>query len=290
MSLSNFIPSVWSARILETLNTTHVYTNLMNRDYEGEISALGDTVKINSIGRVTIGTYTKNTDITAAETLTDAQTTLTIDTARYFNFQVDDIDAAQSKPKVMDAAMRDAAWGLADAIDLLIAGLYTQVPAANTQGSNGSPVVGGSLTAGSAMYDLLVNMAVDLDETNTPDDGQRFVVVPPWAHGVMLKDSRFINATQAGNDIRDNGFIGKAAGFNVYKSNNVTKSGSASTDSHRIIAGHPMAWTYAEQISEVEAYRPQLRFGDAVKGLLLCGYKVVRPNALSLLYAKSAAS
>jgi hypothetical protein len=290
MSLSNFIPSVWSARILETLNTTHVYTNLMNRDYEGEISALGDTVKINSIGRVTIGTYTKNTDISAAETLTDAQTTLTIDTARYFNFQVDDIDAAQTKPKVMDAAMRDAAWGLADAIDLLIAGLYTQVPAANTQGTNGAPVVGGSLTAGSAMYDLLVNMAVDLDESNVPDDGNRFVVVPAWAHGVMLKDNRFINSTETGNQIRANGFIGKAAGFNVYKSNNVTKSGTASTDSHRIIAGHPMAWSYAEQVSEVEAYRPQLRFGDAVKGLLLCGYKVVRPTALALLYAKTAAS
>lgn len=290
MSLSNFIPSVWSARILETLNNAHVYTNLMNRDYEGEISALGDTVKINSIGRVTIGTYTKNTDISAAETLTDAQTTLTIDTARYFNFQVDDIDKAQTKPKVMDAALRDAAWGLADAVDVLIAGLYTQVPAANTQGTNGAPVVGGSLTAGSAMYDLLVNMAVDLDENNVPDDGNRFVVVPPWAHGVMLKDNRFINSTQMGNEIRSSGFIGKAAGFNVYKSNNVTKSGTASTDSHRIIAGHPMAWSYAEQVSEIEAYRPQLRFGDAVKGLLLCGYKVVRPTALALLYAKTAAS
>ena len=85
MTLSNFIPSVWSARILETLNKAHVYTGLMNRDYEGEISALGDTVKINSIGRVTIGTYTKNTDISSAETLTDAQTTLSINVARYFN-------------------------------------------------------------------------------------------------------------------------------------------------------------------------------------------------------------
>jgi len=119
MTLSNFIPNVWSARLLETLNKAHVYANLANRDYEGEIGALGDTVKINSIGRVTIGAYTKNTDISAAETLTDAQTTLTIDTAKYFNFQVDDIDKVQTKPKVMDAAMRDAGWGVADAIDVL---------------------------------------------------------------------------------------------------------------------------------------------------------------------------
>ena len=214
MTLSNFIPNVWSARILETMNKAHVYTGLMNRDYEGEIQALGDTVKINSIGRVTIGTYTKNTDISAAETLTDAQTSLSINVARYFNFQVDDIDKAQTKPKVMEAAMRDAAWGLADAIDILIAGLYTEVSSTTTQGSTGSPIAGGSLTAGEAMYDLLVNMAVNLDENNVPDDGNRFVVVPPWAHGVMQKDNRFVNATETGNQIRGRGFIGMAAGFN----------------------------------------------------------------------------
>src|SRR5574343_809361 len=199
MSLSNFIPSVWSARLLENLNDAHVYAALCNRDYEGEISGLGDTVKINSIGRVTVGDYTKNTNISAAETLTDAQTTLVIDKAKYFNFQVDDIDRAQTKPKVMDGAMRDAAWGLADAVDAGLAALHSATPSDNKIGADvASAKLGLVLTAGSAMYDYLVDLAVILDNNNAPRQG-RWVVVPPWAHGVMLKDNRFVNATETGN-------------------------------------------------------------------------------------------
>ncbi len=47
----------------EPEDEAHVYAALCNRDYEGEIKQAGDTVKINAIGRVSIGSYTKNTDI-----------------------------------------------------------------------------------------------------------------------------------------------------------------------------------------------------------------------------------
>lgn len=289
MTVNNFIPSVWSARILAALNDAHVYAALCNRDYEGEIKALGDTVKINSIGRVTIGDYTKNTDINAAETLTDAQSELKIDKAHYFNFQVDDIDRAQTKPKVMDEAMRDAAWGLNDKADANLAALHSSVPSGNKVGADaGSAKLGLVLTAGSAMYDYLVDLAVILDNNNCPRTG-RWVVVPPWAHGAMLKDSRFVNATDKGNAVMANGLIGQAAGFNVYMSNNVTDD-AQSVKTYRILAGGPAAISFAEQIVEVESYRPQLRFADAVKGLYVYGYKVVRPSILACLYAKNAAA
>jgi len=287
MSLSNFIPNVWSARLLENLNNAHVFANLVNRDYEGEIRQLGDTVKINSIGHVTIGNYTKNTDMSAAETLTDAQTTLVIDKAKYFNFQIDDIDKAQTKPKVMDAAMRDSAWGLADEVDKLFAALHAT--ATTKKGTTGAPEIGGVLTAGSALYDLLIYLSIKLDEYNTPRQG-RWIVVPPWVHGYLLKDSRFINSTDMGNQMRTNAMVGRVAGFDVYISNNVVKGGTAESDYHAVIAGHPMAISYAEQIASVEAYRPQLRFADAVKGLLVFGYKLVRPNNIATLYVKQAAS
>lgn len=289
MTLSNFIPSVWSARLLESLNDAHVYAALANLDYEGEISGIGDTVKINSIGRITIKSYTKNTDIADPETLTDAQTTLVIDKASYFNFQVDDIDKVQTKPKVMEAAMRDAAWGLADEVDTYLAGLHTVTPAGNKIGADGSTAkLGLVLTAGSAMYDYLVDLGVILDQNNAPRAG-RWVVVPPWAHGALLKDSRFVNSTEAGNTILRQGLIGQAAGFSVYMSNNVTDD-AQSVKSYRVMAGHPMAISYAEQITEVEAYRMEKRFADAVKGLLVYGYKVVRPSLLATLYVKNAAS
>jgi len=201
MGLSNFIPVVWAAEALEALNNAHVYASLCNRDYEGDITGYGDSVKINMIGNPTISDYTKNSDISAAEALTDAGTTLLIDKAKSFNFVVDDIDKAQTKPKVMQSAMRAAAWGLADAVDTGLAGLYAQIPSVNTVGTAATPIVCGSLTAGSALYDKLVDLGVILDQNNVPNDGQRWVVLPAWARGMIAKDSRWVANTPLGVSI-----------------------------------------------------------------------------------------
>lgn len=280
MALDNFIPTIWSARLLVNLHKALVYgqDGVVNRDYEGEIRDVGDTVKINSIGPITIGTYTKNTDISAPETLTGEQTLLQITEAKYFNFQVDDIDAAQQKPKVMDDAMREAAYGLRDAADQYIASLYTGVAAGNTIGDDTTPIV----PTASDAYDYLVDLGVLLDEANVPSDG-RWVIVPPWFHGLLLKDDRFVKGGTAESDQRlRNGQVGEAAGFAVLKSNNVPND---SGTKYKIIAGHPMAWSYADQILKVEAYRPEKRFADAVKGLHVYGAKLVRPSAIAVLTA-----
>lgn len=287
MAINNFIPAVWSAQLLTALNKSLVYANLCNRDYEGEIREYGDQVKINSLGRVTVGSYTKNTDIAAAETLTDAQRILVIDQAKYFNFQIDDVDKAQQKPKVMQAAMAEAAYGLADVADQYIAGLYTEISGTNTIGSDASPisiaVAAGQSTA--AAYEKLVDLAVKLDEANV-SRASRWVVLPPWYHGILLKDSRFISAgTLKTDEVLANGFVGRAAGFDIYTSNNVPNTNNAL---YKVIAGYSGAWSYAEQIAEVEAYRPERRFADAVKGLHLYGAKVTRPLGLALMICSKA--
>src|SRR6476469_1283061 len=96
MSL-DFIPTVWAGRLLISLQKSLVYgqAGVANRDYEGEILAAGNTVKIASIGDVTIGDYTKDTDITDPDILTDDEQSLVIDQQKYFNFYVDSIDRAQ---------------------------------------------------------------------------------------------------------------------------------------------------------------------------------------------------
>jgi hypothetical protein len=68
---------------LAALRKSLVYGNLFNTDYEGEISRMGDTVKINAIGDVTISNYAKDTDLNPPQALTDAQTMLVINQAKY---------------------------------------------------------------------------------------------------------------------------------------------------------------------------------------------------------------
>ena len=285
MSVANFIPTIWSARLLAHLDKAHVYGALVNRDYEGEIKNFGDTVKINQIGDVTIKTYTKGSDIADPDDLSGNQTMLTINQAKYFNFSIDDVDAAQTNPKLMDEAMQRAAYGMNDVTDTYIADLM-QVGASNSGqnalGEEFDPIVPTSSTA----YDYLVDLSTDLTDKNVPTIG-RWVVVPAWFHGLLLKDQRFVgNGTDYNKALIEGGEVGKAAGFSVYLSNNVPNT---SGRKYKIIAGTNQAASYAEQILKTEAYRPEKRFSDAVKGLHVYGAQVVQPKALSVLIADKAA-
>jgi N4-gp56 family major capsid protein len=279
MAIDNFIPQIWSARLLASLKKSLVYgqTGIVNRDYEGEIKEKGNTVKISSIGAVTVSDHSKNTDLTAPEALNDAQQVLVIEKAKYFNFQVDDVDRVQGTPAVMDQAMVEAAYALADQTDQYIAGLYTEALAANLLGTTGSPT---SIATAAAAYEALVDLGVLLTQSNIPTQG-RWAIVPPWFYGRLLKDDRFVRAgTVATDQVLRNGQIGEAAGFSVMQSNNVPNDGAGAK--YRVIAGHPMAISFAEQVSKVEAYRPERRFADAVKGLHLYGAKLVRNQAIAV--------
>ena len=282
MTIDNLNPTLWAGRLLANLNDMHLYKKGFNTDYEGEIRAKGDAVKINSIGRVTVSTYTKNSTISAPETLDDAQQILRITESDYFNFEIDDVDKAQQTPKIMEAAMFEAAWALADATDTFLAGeLEAGVQTANILTAATS--VGTGPTDDDA-YEILVDLGVRLDENNVPDVA-RYVFVPPWYHGVLLKDNRFVSFGTDKNRANLRGApIGEAAGFTVYRSNKVPVSGSAYT----IIAGYTGAATFAAQIDKVEPFRPQDTFSDAVKGLHLYGAKVTRPYALASVVATQA--
>jgi hypothetical protein len=286
VAINGFIPTVWSARLLQSLNKALVYAqpSVVNRDYEGEIRDVGDTVKINSLGPVTVSPYTKNSNISEPETLNDADQILTIDQADYFNFQIDDVDRAQQRPKVMDQAMRNAAYALADDTDQYLAGImWAAVPAASTQGAVGSGLDVGFGSGETNPYVALLNAGTDLDEHNVPREG-RWAIVPPWFHAFLLMDNRFVaTGAEAADGRAVNGMIGRAAGFDIYLSNNVPYA--AGPVEYKILCGTNYATSYAEQISKVEAYRPERRFADAVKGLHLYGAKVVYPEALALIIA-----
>jgi len=291
MSLNNFIAQIWSAKLLESLKKAHVYTQsgVVNTDYQGEISGKGSVVKINSFGSVTIRDYVKGTPIEDPEELDDAQTSLEITQAKYFNFSVDDVDKAQQQPKVMTAAMGQASYDLSDVTDTYMAGLmYAGVAADNKIGTDASAIVPNA-TAGTTAYDYLVDLSTKLSEASCPKQG-RWVIIPPWFTALLAKDERFTNISASGSpEALRNGIISRVAGFDVLESLNVPTVTTDGDVNSKIIAGHGIATSFAEQINKVEAYRPEKAFADAVKGLHLYGAKVVRPSCLALLTARAVA-
>lgn len=273
MSIQKFRPEIWSARLLVALRQNLVYSALINRDYEGEIAEAGDTVRITSIGRPTISNYVPNVTVISPEQVNDNQRTLVVDQSKYFAFAVDDVDARQAKGNVIPQSMDEAAFGFANVVDQYIASFYTGIQAANTL----SAVTVNSATTPSDAYDkVLVPLKVALDNANVPTIG-RSVVVTPALHGCLLRDIRFISALNAGTTegLRD-GHVGQAAGFSIELSNNAP---NISGQQFATIAGNSSAVTFAEQINKTEAYRPQSSFSDAIKGLLLYGAKMTRPDS-----------
>ena len=281
MAVTGFIPKLWSARLLNALDKSHVFANVVNRDYEGEIKKMGDTVHINTIGAVTIGTYTQNTDFSSGpETLATTDQTLTIDQAKYFNFQVDDIDAAQAAGDIMDKAMTRAAYGLADASDKYIAGILAG--AADTSNLVSSSAV--ALTSAN-VYENVVKMRTILDKANVPTAG-RWLVIPPEMYALILLDDRFVKTGgEMAEGILRTGLVAQAAGFDIYLSNNCVSANVSDKLTYTITGGVDSAATYAEQIVSTEAYRPEKRFADAVKGLHVYGAKVVDKAQLACLKA-----
>jgi len=278
MAITLFQPEIWSAELLVALEKATVYAapGVVNRDYEGEISNAGDTVRITSLADPTIGTYAPHTDITV-EALTDAQITLLIDQAKYFAFEVDDVEKRQSQNggALLTEQARKAAYRLRDTTDAFVAGLMAAgVSAGNLIAEQTVSV------ASNKAYDVLVDLGVKLDQSNVQEEG-RWVVVTPAFYGLLLKDSRFVaSGDAAGAATRANGKVGEAAGFTIRKSNNAP-DGPGAGAGKLIIAGYDGAVTYADQINKTEAARKEKGFSDIVKGLHLYGSKVVRPTGLA---------
>jgi len=280
MAISNFIPELWSARLLVSLQKSQVAASLVNRDYEGEIKKAGDTVHITNLTDPTVGAYTPHTPITV-EDIDDATTALVIDQKNYFAFEVDDVEAAQQAGDSLGAQVDKAAYKLRDLADVYLLNAM-QDAAQGTSNDIGTVDVSG--TGGNDLvWEAIVDLGVRLDVSNVPSEG-RFIVVSPALHGRLLKDSRFVAAGDAvGAATRGSGFIGQVAGLDIYKSNNMPAVVDAAATAGTAIAGYRGATTFAEQIVKVEASRMEKQFADMVKGLHVWGAKVVRPSGLAVV-------
>lgn len=271
MSFNNFIPTIWSTRLLANLDANLVALQFVNRDYEGEISAFGDTVKINQVGDITIKDYT-GADIADPEELNSSQQELKIDQAKYFNFAVKDIDKAQANVNLLAQSMKRASYAMAGVVDKDIFEVASAGAGVKLKDNTVSNPI--EIDVKNA-YDTLVDLGVLLDEKNIPGIGRK-IALPHWYLGLLAKDPRFTKDMNIlANGVVEGATVGR---FNLLASNNL-KTGTGGTV--HVPAGTTDALTFANQIVETEAYRPEKNFSDAMKGLNVWGRKVIQKDALA---------
>lgn len=272
MSITNFIPTVWSESLYNELDRRYIGVANCNREFEGDIKNQGSVVKICGVGSINVGDYTKNTDMSAPQTLDDNARDLVIDQAKFFNFQIDDIDRAQSNPKLMDAAMKNAAQALAETADRYIYSLHMGHPYCRTYES----------TDETSILDHIIDGREMLYRQNVYDDSEIVLEVSPAVASLIYRAKLDLSTSNA--EALETGCIGSIAGCKVFVSNSIeTERVTEDQTLHYCYLRTKRAIAFAEQLSEIDAYRPEHRFADAVKGLHLYGAKIVYPKELVVL-------
>jgi hypothetical protein len=275
MAVTNFVPDIWSARILVNLSRTSVAAGICNTDYEGDTTT-GDSVKITSITDPTIGTYS-GADITT-EAITDATQSLLLDQKKYWSLYLDDVERAQAVNggAILAAAVDRASYGLANTLDAYALGV---IGAGASASAPDHQVAEATISTTTDAYDNLVTWAGMLDAADVPPEN-RYAVITPALYAKLLKDSRFVAAGDVQSaETRSNGLVGRAAGLEIFKSNNLP-DGPGAGAGKLMLVGSRYAVTMAQQVRSTEAFRLEKKFGDGVKGLHVYGVKATRPTAI----------
>jgi hypothetical protein len=282
----NFIPEIWSGKLIENFYDATVLAAISNTDYEGEIKSMGDTVNIRTSPEITIREYVKGQTL-QVENPDKPKLQLLIDKGEYFACIEDDVDKVQSDVGMMDLWSKDASEKMKIQIDKrVLTDLLPDVDALNKGATAGR--ISGNINLGTSntpvaltkatVLDYIVDMGTVLDEANAPE-GNRFIVIPAKLAG-MIKKSELKDASLAGDgtSILRNGRLGMIDRFTIYMSHNLkVESGGK----FNVIAGHKMGFTFASQMTEMETLRSESTFGDIIRGLQVYGYKVVKPEALA---------
>jgi N4-gp56 family major capsid protein len=288
VAIDNFIPEFWAARLQRHLDGALIYAQpqVCNREWEGEIAQAGDTVHIQKIGNPEIKDYDPGIDMDAPEEPDGSTLALTVDQFRYFNVMIDDVNKAQVNVNLLDGFAQRAGVGMAQTMDAFVAGKMVAAATVNHLGTDAVPIIVKADGSGDfTPYELAVEIEAQLEESNAPS-GNHWMVVNPSLMKEIRKDDAFIKASEMGAEMVRNGVIGQISGIELLTTTRVPTSagsGGSPVPNNKILAGAGnYATTFANQVTEMKAYEPERRFGDATKGLEVYGAKVLEPETLSV--------
>lgn len=266
-AITNFQQTLWSARIQTQLETLTGLRQHSDYQFEGEV-AMGKELKILGVTRPTIRNYIPGTPLNR-EAGGDSSQLLQINQYRYFDFEVEDIDQAQSVKGLMEALSSEATKGLAEEADKYIATLSA------------------SATYKSSSYTIAKTTIVEeiekgfkvLYENNCKVSDSFYLEVSPKFFTYLRPAMTELSTNNP--DLIKKGAVGKYGNAEVYIENNLYND---DTDDWCLLRTSK-AIAFAGQINKVEAFRPDDAFSDAVKGLYVFGAKIVRPEQLYAIKA-----
>lgn len=268
MAVKGFIPEIWDASILRTLEDNLVAKKICNLNPTKDINGAGDTVYFNGLADPSVSAYSGTVSY---ENLTDSQVALLIDQQNYYAFNVPDIDAAMANVDLKGSQTSRAAYQLAKTCDSYVFGPTNYGAAA------AGIITDGSCDSATILGDI-ATAAQKLMEQNVTEDNM-WMVIPPWVM-IKLKLAGIVFSINEGINGKGGMQWTKDLGFDVFVTNNLTNLGTAATPQSICLGGSYQAIGFADKLEKSETLRAQTAFTDQVRGLHVFGAKVIKPLEL----------
>lgn len=288
MAVTNFIPNIWSARLLHNLRLMSTFYMIASKEYEGDAS-MGNTVKVPRLTQaVAVKDYSRTADIDNPDVLTTTMQDIGIDQEKYFNIGIEDLDKMQIRAPLLDAAVSNAAYAMSRDVDVYTMGLLRSL---NNNAFGLAPA--------EADFDLDFTSQVKkwALQNGQPLSMLCTVVTPGIIEKIdkgKIDGTYGDNVTQeafnmGGGDASDNaaGLYGHVNGLKLHVSQNTALDNNAGTpsqaadDYYEAYVFDPRDLALIVQVNKMEAYRPERRFMDAVKGLWNYGGKVLDASRMA---------
>lgn len=264
MAITNFIPAIWSAALLENYKSAQYLIPAVNHQYEGEVAS-GNTVKITAITTPSVQDYSVSRALTI-DALSDSTQSLLINKEDAFSFKVDDVNRVQAAGS-FEPVTADAGKALAETAESnLIAALKAGGTSAGTT----------AITTSAHAYSAVVAMRQALVKAKTPSSDRFLAVSPEFASLLLGEASKLTSFDPVGDEPVRNGVIGRMLGFTVVEHPLLTHTSSRPA----AIGFHGPSVAHAGQIAKVEAGRMELAFADYIRALNVYGQKVLRATSV----------
>ncbi len=284
----NFVPQIYSQKVLNFFRTKSVVEAITNSDYYGEISAFGDTVRVIKEPVITVSNYLRGDTLTS-QALTDNELTLALDQAKFFQFEVDDIETKISHIGWQALATDSAAYALKNSFDqdvLTEMSLEANVLAANISNDTEHANLL-DLSTPDALLNEISKLSRLLTQQDVPEEGRWLVISPVGMETLAKADSKLINMDfNGGMADLGNGLVssGKLRGFSLFMTNNApTFSTLTTVHTHDVLmAGHMSSTATVSAILDTEVIRSTTTFADIIRGKHVYGRTVIRPEALAI--------
>ena len=253
MAVTNFIPSLWQAELLESFKGQAIIDRITY-----PVPTEGGKLIINKMGAVAVKDYEGT--VTYDDLSTD-KVEVPFDQKKFFAIKISDVDAVQVAGDLRAPAVREGAYQLAKAVD------DHAVTKISASGANATQVT----LDKSNVYDSIVDANRNLDKKDIPQS-DRVIVCGYDVIGLLEKSSMKESFHQ---DVQANGVAYRLNGVTVLPTNRVADG--------TIIVLHKSATAYGMQLEEMEALRLETSFSDAIRALEVFAVEVVREEAIEIV-------